>query len=86
MMWGLRLVEFKKRDPVRLEWYLEMCRQERRMRANGVQVAVLMPALPNLRNLKQVIITDCCGRFTNPGRPEVTRGSIYQTPYHRKTR
>lgn len=76
--------EYKKRDPVRLEWYLKMCGQERRMRANGVQVAVLMAALPNLPNLKEVTNTDCCGRLTIPGRPEVTRGRIYQTLYYRK--
>jgi len=76
--------EYKKRNPVRLGWYLKMCRQERRMRANGVQMAVLMAALPNLPNLKEVTITDCCGRLTHPGRSAVTRGRIYQTLYHRK--
>ncbi len=54
------------------------------MGANGVQMAILMAALPNLQNLKEITITDCCGRLTLPGRPGVTRGRIYQTLYHRK--
>lgn len=78
--------EYRKRDPVRLAWYLIMCRQERRMGANGVQMTVLMAALPNLRNLKEVTISDSCGRLTNPDRPEVTRGRIYQTLDHGKNR
>ncbi len=76
--------EYKKRDPVKLEWYLKMCRQERRIRANGVQMAALMAALPNLRNLEEFTITDCCGRLTNPGHPGLAGGRIYQTLYHRK--
>lgn len=45
--------EYKKRDPARLEWYLGTCHQESRMRANAVQTARLMSAVPNLPNLKR---------------------------------
>lgn len=76
--------ELKRNNVVRLEWYFKMCRQERQMRDDGRQMAVLSATLPDLPNLNEVIITDCCGRLSEGGRSQVTRGRIYQTLYHRK--
>lgn len=72
-------------DPVRLadriQWYWKMCEQELAVREESVQINLLMEALPRMRSLRRLVVTDCCGPPESYDRSRWTR--YHETPFQR---